>query len=77
MIVLYFDQKNTNSRYAYYMFQTTKHLNSTVQVSGHVFVFCVLTVSPLSLSTIFLLDCELFRQCGIFVFGFHLISYYV
>ena len=51
------------------MFQSTKHLYCMV------YKLCVLSVSPLSLSTIFLLDFELFRQCGTFVFVFHFISY--
>ena len=55
------------------MFQTTKHLYCTVQMSGHVFL--VLKVSLLSPPTIFLLYLNYFRQCGIFVF--HFISYYV
>jgi hypothetical protein len=46
------------------------YLYTTVEVIGH--VFCVLRVSLLSLPMIFLLDFELFRQCGIFLLYFEL-----
>ena len=43
------------------------YLYTTVQVSSH--VFCVLKVSPLSLSTMFLI-LNYFPQCGIFLLDF-------
>jgi hypothetical protein len=56
---------SSNSSYSRRMFQTTNHVYTTVQVSGHVFVLygrsdrsciCVYRVPPFSLPTIFLLD---------------------
>ena len=55
------------------------YLHTMVQVSGHVFVYygsskrsciCVLKVSPLSLSTMFLLDFENVRTVWYFLFSF-------
>jgi hypothetical protein len=72
MIVLYFDKKTPTVVIPTTCFKCTKHLHTMVQVSDHVFVFCVLTVCFCLFLRFFYYILNYFRQCGIFLLYFEL-----